>query len=247
MSTLTVYPDPDPETTSFDGYIQSSAPPNDFSTIHNSIFGNYTDAYSPMEVGVQAGYNQDQFEVFNRAMILFDTSALGSGATISSAVMSLYTSYITNGMGGTPSLDIVSTSPSTNTSMDGTYFFRFNYTSFSNKLFSAMTLNTYADFSLNSGGLSNINKTGVSKFGVLLGWDTNNSFGGTWSYYGDTQVNIESAENTGTSKDPKLVITYTTGGSGPTNIKTYMGTTAVNTKTIEGLAIASIKSCKGVS
>jgi len=54
------------------------------------------------------------------------------------------------------------------------------------------------------------------------------------------------SEQTGTSNDPKLVITYT-AAAGPANLKSFNGVAKASIKSINGTAIGSIKSVNGVT
>lgn len=67
----------------------------------------------------------------------------------------------------------------------------------------------YNNFTLDANGIANVSLTGISKFWTRLNWDTDNSFGGTWSSNKSSYYNSYLADQTGTSNDPKLTITYT--------------------------------------
>lgn len=64
---------------------------------------------------------------------------------------------------------------------------------------------TYNDFTINATGLGNISVTGLTWYGMRISED----FDGTeptWTSNDVSEVQIRSADNTGTTKDPKLVI-----------------------------------------
>jgi len=69
------------------------------------------------------------------------------------------------------------------------------------------TAGTYNDFTLNANGISNISKTGITYFGARDSLDTANT-----TPTGNNNWNFNSSNGAGTTTDPKLVVTYTTGG-----------------------------------
>jgi hypothetical protein len=46
------------------------------------------------------------------------------------------------------------------------------------------------------------------------GWDRSASFGGVWAAGAETRFQARYADTAGTGSDPKLVVTYTSGGGG---------------------------------
>lgn len=57
---------------------------------------------------------------------------------------------------------------------------------------------------------------------------------------------FDTADNTGTTVDPKLVIDWS-APSGPTNLKTVNGLAKASVKTLNGLAMASVKTHNGIA
>ena len=73
-----------------------------------------------------------------------------------------------------------------------------------------LTAGAYNDITLNANGLTNISKTGISKFGGVFGFDFDNTTTGlTWASGVFQAVSTAFADTAGTTNDPKLVITYT--------------------------------------
>jgi hypothetical protein len=142
----------------------------------------------------------------------FDTSSLTSGATISSAVLSLYgtSSYYSNP--SSSSAVIVAFAPASNNNLVAADFGTFSYTAFATIAQASLSQSAYNDFTLDSNGIANISKTGISRFGCIYEVDRAiTTITGV-----DNIFNFKPADTAGTSNDPKLVITYTTGG-GNTN------------------------------
>lgn len=144
----------------------------------------------------------------NRGFFPFDTSVLGSGATVTGATMGQYIEvsavYNTN----SDSLSVVQTSQASTSSLATTDFGSVTFTDGGSKTLASFSVaNQYWTWTLNGTGLGWINKTGFTKIGLMSLNEINNTtptglnqLGGPW-YFSD---------NTGTSKDPYLTITYTT-------------------------------------
>src|SRR3989344_4566684 len=95
------------------------------------------------------------------------------------------------------------------------------------------SISDYNDFTLNSSGLAQISKTGISKFGMReASYDVANTQP-TWGSGQEFSVSGRFADKAGTSEDPKLVVTHsapqnsapsastslqTEGQTNPTNI-----------------------------
>jgi hypothetical protein len=151
----------------------------------------------------------NKFATFMRYFTFFDTTALPSSATISAATISLYGTSKTNTI-GSPDLHVASSTVSTNTTYAITDFQNVGTTTFGNVTYANYSVVGYNDISLNASGIANITKQGVSKFSWQLSWDINNSFTGSWISNSGSFLNANTADNTGLSTDPKLVVTYTT-------------------------------------
>jgi len=147
----------------------------------------------------------------SRGFFPFDTSALGSGATISSATVNQYIEVTAINNADSDSLSVVQTSQASTSSLANSDFGSVTFTDGGNKTLASFSVaNQYWVWTLNATGLTYINKTGFSKLGIISLREINNSaptginqLTGLW-YFSD---------NTGTSKDPYLSVTYTAGAS----------------------------------
>lgn len=242
FDTLTAYPDPDPETNTVDGYTRIGNGSTEY-TYSNLRSGSGTTASSnntAMFVAyTYSGMNTNYFWYLARGIFLFSTN-IGDSVTISNIILSLYTYSISTNLGDT-NLHIVSSNPSSNTNIGTGDHTSLGTTSFGYRAISGLGSSAYSEFTLNSSGISAINKTGVSKFGSRDEWDLYNSFTGSWISLVLTGVQIRTADYTGTSIDPKLVITYSTS-----QIKSVSGVAKASVKTATGVAIASVKSILGL-
>lgn len=183
-----------------------------FTTIRNGAGNSSADGNAIENYGsLTATTTSNQYSFMFRCIFCFDTSSIGGGATINSATLSLFGTDKSNGL-GSPTLDIVSSTPASTSTLASSDYGNLGTTVFSDIAYASFSTSAYNDFSLNASGLSNISKTSISKFGTRTGWDTDNSFGGSWSSGAVTKLTGYMADQTGTSNDPKLTVTYTLPG-----------------------------------
>lgn len=206
FSTLTAYPDPGGSNVNTQiGRVYNSTG-GSYSSTREAASGNYV---SNSEDGMNWCQNDTSggFTV-SRIHSSWDTSALTAGATITAATLSGYGVNQGGGNSETDSLNLYSSNPASNTSLA---FSDFDYTLFGTTqwatsfAFASWSIGSYNDINLNSTGLSNINKTGVTKIGIR----SVKEVAGTQPSSTPCFVSASSANHTGTSQDPKLVITYT--------------------------------------
>lgn len=173
--------------------------------------------------GINASSTTDQFAAIQRSGYNFDTSSLGASANISAAVFSIVVNFKRNDL-GSDSYDCVDFNPASTASIPASDFTNFGNTSFANKAYADIDSggSTYTDWNLDSNGISNVNKTGVSSYGMRSGWDRSGTFGGSWSSSAESRIQAFYADNAGTSQDPKLVITFTTGGGAESFVSRLM-------------------------
>ena len=229
MSTLTVYPDASSGATTVDGFITSGYQ-STIALAHAVTTGDGASTispYTPKCVLVRALHNGSGFYL-GRAFFLFDTAAIPDGASISGAVLSLFGdafAYINN---TSSNVDIVATNPASNNNLVAGDFGNCSFTSFASIAQSSLSQSAYNDFTLNASGITNISKTGISKFGAISKLDLDQT---TFGSVQDNVMAFLEADYTGTSSDPKLVVTYST-----TSIKTFDGLAIASVKTVNGLA-----------
>jgi hypothetical protein len=218
FASLTVFPDSGkPGTTSVDGDVGTnsnvswSGARSTADCVDCSSSGTITAEGS---VGVITG--TPLYSVI-RALINFDTSSLGAGATISAATLSVKPqgSHVDFATGDF--VRLVPNTISSNVNYTTSDFGSIGTTALaSDASIASMSTGTYVDYSLNATGLSQISVTGVSHFGLRTGHDVNNTtpVPGTDPSFpnsGGSLVFFDSADQAGTGSDPKLVITFTPG------------------------------------
>lgn len=185
------------------GYYVSS-----WSTLHDQADGNL---YDSSDIRTEASYNNSRYNIY-RSFLTFDTSFLGSNAVISSAVISLYgesiggynAGYIASGIYGCSDYGSFSETAYSkgNTTLQSDTVYSINDPSYS-----TWSIVGYNNFVLNSVGVNNINKTGSSHYSFRnVNKDVANV--APVQVYQNFMTAFSSAY-TGTTRDPKLTITYT--------------------------------------
>lgn len=217
LSTLTVYPDAgNPGTTSCDGQVRRGGVDETWSTIRNGA-GNFVDqttADNQYGCFISASPTTNQWAYITRGIFLYDTSALGASATVSAATLSLCSATVNkaDALGITPDLNIYASTPGSNTVLAASDYSQIGTTAFSTAITYAnwAATGTYNDFVLNASGLAAISLTGVSKYGSRnANYDVANSAPGSWTSNLSSALRCQMSDTSGTSADPKLVITYT--------------------------------------
>lgn len=209
-TTTTVFPDPDPETSTVDGYVGRQANETWNTTVTSTAGTTASDSSGAAGVRATAsnsaggGGNENQI---NRGIILFDTSAVGSD-TISSATLSLEPDNVFDDDNDANGYTvIVSSAPASDTALATGDYDSLGSTELSDQINSTdASTGAYEVYTLNASGISNIDGNGISKFGVREGHDLNND---EPSVSGDSGLTYKAAETSLTTSDPKLVVEHT--------------------------------------
>lgn len=208
FDTLTSNPDAHTETTSVDGRVFEDGQNTTWANIHDAATGSgaQDDAAATQHVYLACSGTENQWAGIYRSFYLFDTSALTSSATISAATFSIYVTAVDNDWSGSE-FDLITTTPASNTALGAADYDQVGTTKQATSIaFTSLSTSAYNDFALNATGLTNVSKTGISKFGGRISFDTANSEQ-TWSSAKDGSVTANYAD-VGSNK-PKLVVTYT--------------------------------------
>lgn len=207
FDTLTSNPDSNPETTSVDGRVFKDGVDLTWANIHDPADGDGAQdaAAATQHIYIKASNTSSQWASLYRSYYLFDTSSLGSGATISTAVFSVYVTAIDNDFGG--NMDLITTTPASNTALAAADYDQVGTTLQATSIaIVSLSTSAYNDWTLNATGLGNVSKTSITKFGARMSQDTVNS-PPTWSASVDGGVTANYSD-VGSNK-PKLVVTYT--------------------------------------
>ncbi len=213
--TSTFYPDagggaPGPVSDGHTLYFHSSGV--SYSTIHGYANGTAVDHSTDyMYYWLDTDNENNKFNYLHRPQMGFDSSDIGDNHTISAATLSIQHHQHVNIRDidiQDVNLHIVQHSPALTWSVSPIDYANHSRTSFGSVALSSIGSYAWADFTLNSSGLANISKTGISSFGLLDEWDLNSSFTGTFTQNVRNYMAFRTADYTGTGSDPKLVVTH---------------------------------------
>src|SRR3989338_8740480 len=216
-TTSTFYPDPDPETTSVDGDTARSnttSANESWTQVRGSSGNVVTHDANYAEVGIEADADtSDSWQAMFRAVFGFDTSCIPNTDTIDSATLGFV--GIAKVDDFSQSLVIDRNPPATATTLAVGDYNIAGWTAAGGveqstarmpiAAISNVAGSTYNYFILNSTGLGNVSKTGVSWFGVRVSADFDNS-APTWVTNADSYLWIRTAEIS-TAK-PKLTVVH---------------------------------------
>lgn len=200
-----------------DGYLYRGSVDEAWATIiagAGTVVHNGSETYQFMWAGLGCSTTSNKFARSTRAIITFNTSTLPDGDTIIEATMSPYgegADNYTNMAGTAPTLVVTGGTPA-----DPTTFVAGDFEDAASTLLSDtagvlsewISTAEYKAFLLNSAGRNYISKTGYTVFYMRLNWDQSGTFGGTWGSGQDVYFAFTSTVYTGTTQDPKLVITH---------------------------------------
>lgn len=214
-TTTTVFPDPNPETTTTDGFVTRGGVNETFGTIRagaGTSFNDSSDGY----VDLLASATTNQYQSHSKSIALFDTSSIPDTDVVSSATISIASrgapSKIDQ-LGSNGQIGITAATTASNTGLSNSdYENSLSTTRLANTdidVGSWAADSTYNNWTLNASGISNISLTGVSKFAYRLGFDIDNTTTGiTWASGQEILARVYYADKAGTSADPKLVVVH---------------------------------------
>ena len=214
FSTLTVYPSGYPGT-SVDGWVgQFYTPPSaglSFPVIRAAAGSEWSvgNQYAPC-AAIWCSLAANTYYRLYRGIFLFNTAALGVVAQVSAGTFSLYGyskgDYIPL-TGGQAGLAVVSSDPSSSAILAASDYGALGSTRLSSDLaYASFSTAGYNDLALNAAGIAAISKTGLTKFGTRFAADVDGT--AAWLDYGTAELQVYYANEAGTDKDPKLVVTY---------------------------------------
>lgn len=175
-----------------------------YATIHDASVGQASNG----DVNVQNEVFGGSYLIM-RAPLIFDTSSIPSGSSISSAIYSIFPTGVTRSGDGS-SATIVSFTGSTSAITVNDYDkAKWGTTSGGATLLSAMSAGAYRDITLNATGIGYLTLGGVSGIGLRDSGDINSTVPGG--------INARLASSESAGNPSKLTITYTApvGGFAP--------------------------------
>lgn len=211
-TTLTVYPDAGSGATSVDGFVGRNGVDETFATIRAGAGTVNNPSNEFLNVNVIGSATNDQYSSLARSIMTFDTSSLTADATISSATLSIYGRTRIDTSSNNPTMDIYASTPAADNNLENADYGQVGTVSQTGSplTYASYATEVYNDFTFNATGRGNIDKTGVSTFGVR---NENYDVAGvapTWNTSTVYNTTGYTADTAGTTKDPKLVVEYTT-------------------------------------
>lgn len=213
-ASATYYPDADAETSSVDGYAWQGTPDAAWNTL---VVGAGSDAYDArvwLDIGLwHSDPTEPLWATLWRSIILFDTSGLPDGCTVSAATLTIYGSGKVDPSSAAPTSNVYASNPASNTALVAGDYNSLGSTAFCDTAIAYADWNTGDpgdpnDFAFNGTGIAAISKTSVSKFGTRnVNYDLADS-APPWGSDEETGLYAHSADK-GTGYKPKLVVTYT--------------------------------------
>lgn len=190
-----------------DGHVGRNNVTEDFSVIRSGDGKVNSSTATSITVSTACSGVSNKFAAIYRGILLFATSSIGTD-NIDSAVLSLY-GYSKYCDINDNVMHICQSNPQndnavTNSDYQGMKDYN---TSFGSITQSSFSLTGYNDIALNSSGISNINKGGISKFGLRTGSDLSGTTP-SWAADGGNFFSPYSADYGNTSRDPKLTVTH---------------------------------------
>ncbi len=174
--------------------------------------GTYAVSNSGITISIVGSTTSNQFAEMARGITHFDTSGLGSGATINSATCSLRGFGKQDNLVATPTTNLYASTVVSNTTVASADFQSVASTPFSDTpiSYASWSISAYNDLVLNAAGLAAISKAGVTKFSVRSNYDVTVT-DPPWVSGATSRVQFRAAEQGGAdqSQDPKLVVDYT--------------------------------------
>lgn len=212
MAELTFHPDADPEITSVDGQVGQSISWDEDPTwadIRGGAGGTAYPSHANMLVQILAwgGKGANLWRQLSRCVILFNTSALPDGASISAAEVGIVVSSRYRNTSWNLALNLYASSPAFDTDLVAADYTQIATTPLSNPINYVDATGTLV-YALNAAGLALINLTGITKFGLRDSTYDVPNLAPPWVDGGNIQIVLKTADYSPASV--YLKVTFTT-------------------------------------
>lgn len=175
-----------------------------WASIRATADGALTNDTSSACIALRCDSLTDKWDYVQRGFISFDISAITS--TITGAIISLYTSAVTDNWSGKYGSLVASTQANAN-NLATSDFNSFGTTKFvTDFLIGSLSTSAYNDLTLNTDGINYLNANSVPMFCTIAEPDLSNTEP-AWANAYSLNMTIYWADNTGESQDPKLILT----------------------------------------
>ena len=207
--TSTFYPDPHAESTSVDGYVQESTTQS-WSSLRSDVGSSNIDNSSPLIVAVYSGNTTNTFYNMHRSICGFDLSSLSGQTALSSTFGSTYYTSVAS-HDETAAVALCGATPASNTDLVNADYSQLGSSRYCDTDVDETAWAGVMTWELNATGISAANSaiggSGILNLGLRLAFDIDDS-APTWtSSNKNSNLQVKSAENAGTSDDPYLEVT----------------------------------------
>lgn len=214
--TSTFYPDPSVEVTSVDGfvsYFQGSG--MTWAEVQSQATSNGGDDNSSLAtMWLRADSITNKYDDIDRMLLGFDTSPIDDTHLVDSSTLRIRPWDQISDTLGEHDLSLVSSSPASNTAIVSGDIDSLGSTKLATDMTNAnWTAGTEQTFTLNAAGLTHIDNTGVTNFGIRFEPDAAN-VEPTWITGTQLKVRIKTADDAGTDNDPLLTVIHSAGATG---------------------------------
>jgi len=198
-------------TTSCDGYALISGNAS-WSAIRNGSGTSASATGTSSNLGIQASNVSNKFNAIARLFFIFDTSSIPVDATVTSATLYITPTSRTTTIGGS-SFAVSNTTTGSNTNISSSDYALVGDTVLSNSInTSSLVINSLNPFTLNSTGLTNITKGGITKLAVRENSYDIPDIAPTWVSSGRALITVAMIEYGSAPRRPYLTVTYTEAG-----------------------------------
>ena len=190
-------------------------------TLADLISGAGTDTRDPdydyLILGLNSYYTGlDSWYALERVILTFDTSSLGSGIHISSAILHLYVHIVDDDL-SVGTFNVVGATPASDNNVIASDYIQLGTTKYSSDISLDQPTGQYIHIPLNDDGIASIAKTGITKLGLRFTFDGLGGTNPTWQEDMSTQIFFNSAD-IGTNKPYLEIIPGSASPSPSTSI-----------------------------
>ncbi len=259
MATLIVYPDANPESNSVDGRVNQSDSGASWASLRAGAGTGASDIDSPTWFADINGIEDpNEYGDLYRSIFLYYTAALTAAATITAAVKSVCGTAKTTTAGKSPTLNVYSSAPASNTALAAGDFDSLGTTPFCDTAITYAAFDIggtiYNNWALNPAGRAAVSKT-ITPTKLALReatYDVANVDPGLNNSNNSVSFSGKFAETAGTTADPKLTITYTVPAASAiatsqAHYRFFEDDGTINAGTATAAEDASITSDRGVT
>jgi len=190
-----------------------------YSSLRNQVVGDWV-GDNEIQPYLVATTTDGQYSRLDRGVLIFNTSTIPAGATITSAKIGLYVQGITTGLGGTPSLVITGGQTASNTSVVVGDYDGFTQVEYASRfLYSSIIVDQYTNITLTN--LTFIQKGTPPVFTTVYlrdNWDVDSS--APWVSGADTGIERDTLL-TASAHKPFLEVTYNIEGGAASPVASF--------------------------